>query len=159
MATRKRTISRTKAVGPELTASVEEYLLNRSMRERSAYHEDRLKKDLLVILQVAGEQVEKHKQTLEVDRPLEYTQYKAGKPTAKKIVGIERRERVSTSLDEDKTMALLERKGLVADCTTTITVINEPAILAANYTGAITDDELAALYSESITPAFYLTEG
>ena len=37
-------------------------------------------------------------------------------------------------------------------------VVDEDAILAANYAGKITDKELAALYYESSTFAFYLTE-
>ena len=157
MATRKRVIPRAPTV-PDLAASVEEYLQNRSMRERSSYHEDRLKRDLMAILEVAGDPVEKHKRVLELDVPIPHVEYKGGKPVPKKIKGIERRERVSNRLDEDKALALLTRKGLTQECTETVVVVNEDAILAANYAGRITDKELAALYSESITPAFYITE-
>lgn len=154
---RKRTIPRVQAP-VRLTEHVEEYLQNRSMRERSAYHEDRIKRDLLQVLEAAGEPVDKHKKTLDLDRPLGFTQYKAGKPVQKKVTGIERRERVTKSLDEEKTLALLKVKGLLDECTTTIVVINEDAILAANYDERVTDEELADLYAETITPAFYLTE-
>jgi hypothetical protein len=157
MATRKRVIPRTKDL-VDVAPAVEEYLLNRSMRERSEFHEGRLKKDLLSLLEEIGELVATHKQVLELDAPLPYVQYKAGKPVQKKVIGIERRERVSVRLDEDKTLKLLGRKGLTDTCTTTVVVVDEDAILAANYSGKITDKELAALYTESITAAFYLQE-
>jgi len=140
-----------------LVLAVSEYLHNRSMRERSAYHEDRVKKDLMAILEVAGEQTSDTTQSIGL-APLPWTKYKEGKPVQTKVVGIERRKRTSSVMDEDKAMALIHRKGLVKDCLTTIVVVNEDAVLAANYAGTITDKELAALYEEKTTYAFYPTE-
>ena len=56
-------------------------------------------------------------------------------------------------------MAYLAKRKLLDSCTTTIQVINEDAILAANFDGTISDDDLAKLYDESETFAFYLVEG
>lgn len=156
MAPRKRVIPR--APTPEISSPVEEYLLNRSMRERSEYHEGRLKKDLLGILEVAGEQRSATSQALDLPEPVAFVSYKDGKPVEKKITGIERRKRTSNVMDETQTLALLARKNLLATCTTTIVVVDEDAVLAANYAGAITDKELAALYEEKTTFAFYPTE-
>ena len=156
MAARKRVIPRAPSAA-DLAASVEEYLANRSMRERSEYHEGRIKKDLMAILEAAGEQSER-KQTLELDTPLPYRAYKNGQGTNKKVIGIERRESVTNKMDEDKTLALLARKGLTAQCTQTIVVVDEDAVLAANYEGTITDKELAALYAPSSRFSFWLTE-
>jgi hypothetical protein len=156
--TRKRRIPRLKTIGGDLTAQVKDYLLNRSMRERSEYQEGYLKRLLMAALEEGGEQVEKHKQVIPLDEVLPYTQYKNGKPVQKSISGIERRERVANRLDEDKALVLLKRKKLLESCTTTIVVVDEDAILAANYEGTITDKELASLYTESSTFAFYLTE-
>jgi hypothetical protein len=128
------------------------------MRERSEYHEGTLKKALLGELEHRGERQDK-KETLLLDEPLMFTSYKDGKPREKKIVGCERRERTTQSLNEARTMRLLERKGLVDECTEQITVLNEDAVLAANYQGKITDKELAALYDDNTTHAFWLTEG
>ena len=159
MAARKRVIPRVKSLDPEeIAVSVEEYLLNRSMRERSEYHEGRLKKDLLALLESAGEQVSDTTQSIGLSEPIPFIHYAGGKPTEKKIVGIERRKRTSNVLDEDAALKLIERKGLTATCTTTVVVVDEDAILAANYAGTITDKELAALYSEKSTFAFYPTE-
>jgi len=157
MATRKRTVTRRSSI--DLDPVVKDYLLNRSMRERSAHFEDTLKKQLMTSLAEHGV-AEQGKQVLTLGAPLTYVEYKTGKPKEKMIKGIERRMRLSTTLDHDKAMALLKKKGdeILEACTSTVLVINEDAILAANYSGQITDKELNALYTESTTYAFYLTE-
>jgi hypothetical protein len=156
MAATKRRIVRTPRI--DLVAAVKDYLLNRSMRERSEYHEGTIKKQLMAELEHRGER-EENKDTLVLETPLTFQSYKDGKPKEKKIVGIERRARTSQSLNEERTMALLDRKDMVAQCTETVTIINEDAVLAANYRGDITDAELAKLYDENTTYAFWLTEG
>jgi hypothetical protein len=154
---RKRVIPRAPTLDPDaLVIAVAEYLHNRSMRERSSYHEDRVKKDLMAILELAGEQTSDTTQAIGFD-PLPWTKYKEGKPTQTKVTGIERRKRTSSVMDEDKAMTLIKRKGLTA-CLTTIVVVDEDAVLAANYAGQITDKELASLYAEKTTYAFYPTE-
>jgi hypothetical protein len=155
MATRKRTVQRRSSI--DLMTAVKDYLLNRSMRERSAHFEDTLKKQLMDELEARGE-LEGASQKLRLDTPLEFTTYKSGKPSIKSIVGIERRKRTSNTLDQEKALALIKKKGLTDECTETIVVLNEDAVLAANFRGDITDKELAALYSESTSYAFWLTE-
>jgi hypothetical protein len=155
---RKRVIPRAQMAGRDIVPAVEEYLQNRSMRERSEYHEGRLKRNIMEVLEAAGEQVERHKQTITLDTPLPYMQYKGGKPVEKKVVGIERRESVTSTLDQDKALVLLARKKLLDTCTQTVVVVDEDAILAANYAGTITDKELAALYEQSSRFSFWLTE-
>ena len=157
--TRKKTIPRRPDVGgDDLRIIVGEYLQNRSMRERSDYHETRIKRELLELLEVAGEPVEANKQTLTLEDALPYTQYKNGKAVKKTVVGIERRVRVAKRMSDEAALALLTKKGLVEECTTTVVVVDEDAIVAANYANKISDEELAALYTDHITPAFYLTE-
>lgn len=153
--TKRRTLPRKPQV--DLGPVVNDYLLNRSMRERSAWHEDKLKKELMAVLAETG-RIAPNRQTLALESAMTFISYKDGKPIEKTIVGIERRERTSNVLNQDRAMALLEKKGLVDDCTETITVLKEDAILAANYQGKITDKELATLYEESSTFAFWLTE-
>lgn len=134
-----------------------DYLLNRSMRERSEHFESSLKKQMMAELELRGAPGE-NKLTLELDEPLTFTTYKDGKPREKRVVGCERRERTSTSLNTERAMALLEKKNLVGECTEVVTVVSEDAILAANYRGEITDKELAGLYEDHTTYAFWLTE-
>ena len=154
-ATRKRTVTRQRLL--DLQAAMKDYLLNRSMRERSEYFEGAGKRAMMAELELRGAPGE-NKLTLALDEPLSFTSYKDGKPKEKKIVGCERRERTATVLNEEKAMALIEKKKLVEECTEVVTVVSEDAILAANYRGAITDKELASLYEDNTTYAFWLTE-
>jgi hypothetical protein len=155
-APKKRTVARQRLL--DLQGTMKDYLLNRSMRERSDYFEGVGKKQMMEELATRGAPGE-NKVTLTLDEPLMFTTYKDGKPKEKKVVGCERRERTSTSLNEEKAMALIAKKGLGEECLETVTVVSEDAILAANYRGAITDKELAGLYDENTTYAFWLTEG
>ena len=45
-------------------------------------------------------------------------------------------------------MAFLSARKMLDECTTTQVVINEDAVLAANFEGTISDDDLKALYDE-----------
>jgi hypothetical protein len=159
MVARKRVVQRKPVPTIDLGTVLSEYLLNRSLSERGSYHEGALKKQMMETLAEAGELQEGGHRTLHVDDPLIFQSYKTGKPVAKTIVGIERKRRASQSLDENKTLEMLKAKGLMDECTEVVLVVNEDAILAANFQGKITDDELAALYSESESFAFYQVEG
>jgi hypothetical protein len=149
-AARKRTVARQKLI--DMQAVMKDYLLNRSMRERSEYYEGALKKTMMADLEQRGAAA------VELDEPLMFTSFKDGKGKEKKIVGCERRERTSSSLNTEKAMALITKKKLTEECTETVVVVSEDAILAANYQGKITDKELAALYEDHTTYAFILTE-
>jgi hypothetical protein len=148
---------------PDLTEVVDEYCLNRSMRERSAYHEARLKSGLMSVLERVGESDGEHRKLL-LDAPIEFTTYKGEKGIKKTVLGVQRQKRQGAmTLNEERTLAWLaglpngKRRRLMEQCLTTVQVINEDALLAANFEGQITDDELKALYDESDpTYAFYL---
>jgi hypothetical protein len=158
-----RTVRRRKRVpAPDITQPVQEYLLNRSMRERSAYHENDLKGTLMEVLAAVGmpDGDEGEHRKLLLETPVEFVTYKAGKAKKVTIVGIQRQTRKgSMNLNEERTMAYLAKRKLLASCTSTVTVINEDAILAANFEGTIPDDDLQALYDENDpTYAFHLIE-
>ena len=93
---------------------------------------------------------------IELDEPEEYFAVKNGKPIPKTVTGIKRQRRVSQPLNEERTMAMLKEKGLLDQCTEVVVVLNEDAILAANYSEEISDEELAACYDENESFAFYL---
>ncbi len=148
MTTAKRTVKRTPRI--DLAQSMKNYLQNRSMRERSSREEDALKKQLMGYLETHGD---------ELEIPGEpFVSYAKGSPVTKTITGAKRTRRRSKVLDEDKAMAFIKKKKLDS-CLTTITVIDEDALLAANFEGVITDAQLAALYEEKDTYAFNLVEG
>ena len=165
MPTTRRVVKR-KATPPDLDTVVREYLLNRSMRERSSVHESTLKAGLMQVLSNAGtEDPESGHREIILDDPQPYTSYKGTKGVRRIVRGIQRQKRRgSMILNEERVMKFLEglrgnRRSLYDACTMTITVINEDALLAANFEGAISDDELKALYDESDpTYAFHLLE-
>ena len=75
-------------------------------------------------------------------------------PANSPISSLKREKRVQRILDEDAAEALLKKKRIYKDCTTTITVLDEEKILAAHYQGKISEEELDTLYSENVTWAF-----
>lgn len=155
---RVRRIKRTPV--PDLAPAVQEYCLNRSTRERASVHENKLKAQLMQVLEQAGEpdgDEGEHRKLL-LNEPVDFTTYKGEKGTKKTVIGIQRQFRKgSLTLNEDRTMAYLMKRKLVDTCTTTQVVINEDAILAANFEGDISDEDLKALYDEgNPTYAFYL---
>ena len=154
-----RRVRRTTETTEDLDALVADYLLNRSTRERSSYHEDTYKKRFLALLAETGELQEGGHRILRLNEPVVFHEYKGGKSKERDIAGIRRVRRSSTSLNEERTMAFLAKKKMLDQCVTMQPVINEDAILAANFEGTISDDDLAKLYDESETFAFYFVEG
>ena len=149
----RRVIPRSKT--GDLLFTLREYLSNRSLRERSEFHESALKKELMEHLASEGTPEGEHR-VIELDEPEEYFAVKGGVPIPKQVTGIKRQRSVSQSLNEERTMALLKRKDLLDQCTEVVVVLNEDAILAANYNEQITDDELKALYDDSERFSFWL---
>lgn len=156
MVARKRTVPRRQAL--DLNVTLDEYLTNRAQRERGEYHEGRLKKEMMDELAESGELDGGHRY-LYVDTPLVFHSYKGGKPVAKTITGVQRKRAVSQPLNEERTMALLKEKGLLDECTEVVVVLNEDALLAANFRGKISDEEMAKLYDEEERFSFWLVEG
>lgn len=150
----RRVIPRAQA--GDLVRTLREYLGNRSLRERSEYHEGKLKKELMSHLETEGTPEGEGHRVIELDQPEEFFAVKNGNPEPKLVTGIKRQRRVSQPLNEDRTLALLKEKGLLDQCTEVVVVLNEDAILAANYNGEIEDEELAELYDENESFAFYL---
>lgn len=160
----KRVIKR-KAPPPDLPTVVREYCLQRSMRERSAYHENNLKAGLMEVIAQSGFPDGEESQHLRLDvEPVEFVSYKGEKGTKQTVVGIQRRKREgSMTINEDRALAFIHalpparRKKLLETCITTIQVLNEDALLGANFEKIISDEELKALYDHADpTYAFHL---
>lgn len=156
-----RTVRRKKETTEDLDAMVAEYLLNRSMSERSSYHSDTWKRRFMALLAETGELQEGGHRVLRLNESVVFHSYKAGKVKEVEVTGIRRVQRAGqTNLNEERTLAYLAKRKLLAECTTQVTVINEDAILAANFDERISDEDLAKLYDTSDpTFAFYLVEG
>jgi hypothetical protein len=140
----------------DLVLKLQEYLQNRTMKERSTYHEDAGKKDLMTFIETTGELEEGGHRRVDLDDAIPFVTYKGGKPKEQLVVGLRRQCRTATVLNEDRTMAFLKEMDLLDACTEVAVVLNEDAVLAANYEGRITDEQLEALYDENKQYAFYL---
>jgi hypothetical protein len=156
-----RQVRRKKETTEDLDAQVADYLLNRSTRERSGYQEDTYKRRFMALLEEQGVLQEGGHRILMLNEPVVFHSYKAGKMKESEVTGIRRVERSGqTNLNEERTMAYLAKRKLLDACTTTVTVLNEDAILALNFDEKISDEDLAKLYDTSPpTYAFYLVEG
>lgn len=72
------------------------------------------------------------------------------------VVRVQRRRRVSTSLDDEAALALVESKGLPRErFVKTIEVFDEEEILKAHYEGVISEDEIDALTTTNVSWALY----
>lgn len=151
-----RTIKARAAAAGELLRTVQEYVNNRMMRERSAEAEDGYKKQLMEVLAATGELQEGDHRFLPLDEPISYVTRKGTKVVEKMVTGIQRQCRKSNPINEDRAMDYLKRKGLLDQCTTTVTVLDEGAIFALNMKGDISDKDLDMLMDHGETYAFYL---
>lgn len=140
----------------DLDGTLHDYLLNRSVAERAGSIESTLKGQLMTHLETSGEEIEGGHRVIPIDPPLPLMTYKGGTPKEVGVKGIKRTKRVSTPLDRDKALALVKELGLLDECTEVIVELDEDKLLAANYRGKISDEQLASLYDEKITYAFDL---
>lgn len=153
MPTKRRLVKRASF---DLDAVLVDYLTHRSLAERSSYHEGQGKKALMGYLETTGDLDGEGHRTVRLEEPLPFTEYKSGKPAAKVVTAIKRQRRASKSLDPEKTLTYLREHDLFDKCTVKVIEIDEEAVLGANYTGEIPDDDLEALYVENETFAFIL---
>lgn len=69
---------------------------------------------------------------------------------------IVKQRRVSKQFDEDTANDLLKEKGLFDTCTTTITVLDQDAVMGAYYEGKLTDADIEKMFPEKISWALVL---
>jgi hypothetical protein len=145
----------------DLDSEVSDYLLHRSAQERAAFQEGKYKKRFMDLLAELGEEESGGHRVLMLNEPILFHSYKGGKAQEKEVTGIRRQRRAGTqTLSEERTLAFLANSGLLERCTRTIQVLDEDEILAANFDGTITDEDLKKLYDVGDpTFAFYLVEG
>jgi hypothetical protein len=69
---------------------------------------------------------------------------------------IVKQRRVSKQFDENTANDLLKSKGLFDTCTTTVTMLDQDAVMAAYYEGKLTDSDIDTMFPEKITWALVL---
>jgi hypothetical protein len=128
-------------------STVEQYLKYRWGREGLQTLEDSTKKELMAWLESHGENEDGHRY-FHLPYPVDN-----GKTV---VTGVKRERRSSSVMDADAAMALVEKYSLQETCVEMVPVLNEDALLAANFEGAIPDEEFKAIYTEKETFAFIL---
>lgn len=72
------------------------------------------------------------------------------------VKAIVKQRRVSKQFDEATADQILKSKGIFESCTTTITVLDQDAVMAAYYDGQLTDADIDSMFPEKVTWAFVL---
>lgn len=69
-------------------------------------------------------------------------------------VKLTKQRRVSNNLDEAAAEQLLNERGIYEQCTKTITVLDDAAIMAAHYQGKLSEADIDSMFPQKITWAF-----
>lgn len=119
-----------------------QYLQFRKGREQFQKNEDSLKKSLMEMM--SGKEDEQGHAYFRFPEAVEG------------VGGFKKERRVSQIMDEDLAMKMITHYGLEESCLTTITVIDEDGLLAANFSGVIPDEAMQDLYIEKVSHAFVM---
>lgn len=152
-----RSMARKISPSSDFDSLARQYAQFRTLREKGESEEAKLKKDLLGVLAERGDEDAAGHRTLPTSEPLTIGKKKNGEP--KVVVGFQRQRRVSQRLDATKTEDWLAEHGLLSQCVMTEVVLNEDAVIALNFSGAIPDDVFQGFYTESESFALTLIEG
>ena len=103
--------------------------------------QDTVTKRLKAYVEEHGYQDDQGHIWVDLDEPVEGT------------IALQMQRKVSQPLKEEKAEAILSKKGLLEECTTTITVLDQDAIMAARYDGRLTDDDIDAMFPKVVSYA------
>lgn len=135
---------------------LEEQLKSRKLRETAQAEEDRYKRQILDTLESTEDDFVEI--TDEGHRVVTWADPIAD--ARGQITGVRRTRRVARTLNVERAEALLashkNKAKLKAKCYETVVVFSEDGVLAANFEGLLTDEELASLYDEKVTYAMDL---
>lgn len=70
------------------------------------------------------------------------------------VHSLQRQRRVGQSFDEDKAVEILSEAGLLEQCSKTVRMVDDEAVMAAHYDGKITEAQIDAMYPKKVTYAF-----
>lgn len=72
------------------------------------------------------------------------------------VTSVVKQRRASKKMDDRETQRLLKSKGLYDQCTKTITVIDETAVMDALYDGEISDEDMDVMFPTKVTFALVM---
>jgi hypothetical protein len=105
---------------------------------------DVIKKRLTTFAEQNGTPNEKGSLIFPVDDPVTGTK------------AIVRQKRISKVFNEEVADHVLKTAGIFEECTKTITVLDEDAVMAAYYQGKLTDEDIDSMFPEKVTWALVL---
>jgi hypothetical protein len=103
-----------------------------------------IKKRIITAIEELGEANEKGSLVLAIDDE------KSG------TASIIKQRRVSKVFDEDTANKILKDKDLFDSCTQTVVVLDQDAVMAAYYTGSLTDEDIELMFPEKVSWALIL---
>ena len=136
-----------------LVRTVQEYLKSRRLRETASEMESKYKKELMSMLESSGRVDDRGSSFLDIDGAI------IDPRNDEPILSVKRECRVGQALDEDVAEEVLKSLGLYEKCLTTITVLDEDAILSLNFSGELPDEAVQQMYTERKSYAFKILHG
>lgn len=103
-----------------------------------------IKKRIISAIEELGEANEKGSLVLAVNDELSGT------------ASIVKQRRVSKVFDEETANKILKDKELFEECTQTIVVLDQDAVMGAYYTGKLTDEDIESMFPEKVSWALIL---
>lgn len=129
----------------QVTAMVK-WVLAKIKKDEAEAEQKRIRPRLVELFEDLEPDSEGHRY-LELPEPIEG--YKA----------LQYQRRVSQKPDLDKVIEVLEQYGLLDQCTTTVRVPDEEAIMQAVYAGKLPEEELASMFPQTETFAVVVKRG
>jgi len=128
----------------QLTAEILEYQSLRDDIEGLEKRKKVLRDSLLDTVQNAGERDEKGHLWLALDSDVNG------------VSSVQAERRVTQTLNEERAQEILEGLGLSAECTKTITVVDEDAVWAARWDDKLSDSDIEAMFDTKVVTALKL---
>ena len=130
----------------EAEGLLRDYLRYKALADDAASRVEEIKAQIIQLVDEDGYEDDRGHRWLELREPVgEY-------------VSVQRQKRIKKSLDEQRAHEILTELGLRERCTKTIEVLDEDAIMASLYEGALTDEHIDEMFPNKVMWAFTPTK-
>lgn len=126
----------------DLLKKIREFLNYKSQIDKLTKASNEIKGDLMEAVELHGEEDTEGHYWLNL--PEEINGYSS----------LQRQRRVSKKFDMEEAERILKERGLYETCVEMVPMVNEEKVLAALYTGQISEEEIDAMYPKTVTWAF-----
>lgn len=125
-----RTNTKARTEVDSLTAEVMEYQSVKSQVDTLSSRQKELRDSLMEVIEILGEPDSDGHVWLDLDQDVNG------------ITRLQRRRRVTTTINEERAMEILEAAGLLDRCTKMVPAIDEDAVMAAHWEGLLTEEQI-----------------